>query len=643
MTLHLIATGEGSENEAARALSEIMHDWYPDIDDDEGTSVWIIANAQCWGQNSQDVDVLVFSAFGPKAPPLPSASGQAPIKVSGLVFTVEVKDNPPERVRSVGTHVEVAYGAGKRVLWKDATQQSLKAPYSVLNYLERVGIRLWIVGLLWFRNVPRKLLPAPPHNILGDKIDWGTLCDRLRASRLAEGPWHTYRKDVIDKAGALFGAPLPSSRLDRKKMELITKTRLQTQQYAKQIGERMLVFRGEGGTGKTIALLQVAHDLFQQKDARVLVLTYNKALVADIRRVFAHIGLTRGVDSGSIHIQTVHSFVRSLAIDAVGYNWIDEVRFEQSYLEAKQALSSVFAGIPQEEIKTYLRFDDGRFTWDFICVDEAQDWPADERDLLFKLYGHNRLILADGMRQLLRGGARLNWSDKLALEERRVIPVKKVLRLKHSLFKFVRTVADQMGVLDLDINPSPEGYGGRVLVVEGSYLRDRSLHDSLVQESRDAGNEPIDMLFIVSSKGVVSGGQGKSSVAGARFASWNYAIWDAVDSKNRSEYPVSLDQLRIVQYQSCRGLEGWTVVCLGFDEFWDSRAKQFQPSTEDTFGLSRSVEQQRKDFLASWAMIPLTRAIDTLVLEVPNRQHPAGELLWNCYQQCGDIVEWYTL
>lgn len=32
-----------SENEAARAPSEIMRDWYPDIDNDEGNSVWIIA------------------------------------------------------------------------------------------------------------------------------------------------------------------------------------------------------------------------------------------------------------------------------------------------------------------------------------------------------------------------------------------------------------------------------------------------------------------------------------------------------------------------------------------------------------------------------------------------------------------------
>lgn len=73
------------------------------------------------------------------------------------------------------------------------------------------------------------------------------------------------------------------------------------------MGQQLLVFRGRGGSGKTIRLLRLAKDLYNN-GKRVLLLTFNKALVADIRRLLVLLGINnQGFDRG-IHISTAHKY-----------------------------------------------------------------------------------------------------------------------------------------------------------------------------------------------------------------------------------------------------------------------------------------------------------------------------------------------
>jgi superfamily II DNA or RNA helicase len=73
------------------------------------------------------------------------------------------------------------------------------------------------------------------------------------------------------------------------------------------LGQQLLVFRGRGGSGKTIRLLRLAKDLYDN-GKRVLLLTFNKALVADIRRLLVLLGINnQGFDRG-IHISTAHKY-----------------------------------------------------------------------------------------------------------------------------------------------------------------------------------------------------------------------------------------------------------------------------------------------------------------------------------------------
>jgi hypothetical protein len=49
------------------------------------------------------------------------------------------------------------------------------------------------------------------------------------------------------------------------------------------------------------------------------------------------------------------------------------------------------------------------------------------------------------------------------------------------------------------------------------------------------------------------------------------------------------------------------------------------------------------EFALRWLMIPLTRAIDTLVIQVMSKNHLVTEKLRAAAGECGDTVEWHTV
>ena len=98
--------------------------------------------------------------------------------------------------------------------------------------------------------------------------------------------------------------------------------------WAQAIGEKLVVISGKAGTGKTIKILRIAFDLTLQKNARSLILTYNQALVGDIRRLLAIEGVPDGIDSYTIHISTLHKFFYELIL---GFG-IEEGKFIPSFI-----------------------------------------------------------------------------------------------------------------------------------------------------------------------------------------------------------------------------------------------------------------------------------------------------------------------
>ena len=116
--------------------------------------------------------------------------------------------------------------------------------------------------------------------------------------------------------------------------------------------------------------------------------------------------------------------------------------------------------------------------------------------------------------------------------------------------------------------------GGRVLLVEGDLAAHAEIYDQLCAEAQQLGNYPVDLLACVPPS-LVLHDEETPSVPGRQLVEKGKAVWDASSVDVRAHFPTDRNALRIVQYDSCRGLEGWTVINYGFDDFWNYKLKQW--------------------------------------------------------------------
>jgi hypothetical protein len=108
----------------------------------------------------------------------------------------------------------------------------------------------------------------------------------------------------------------------------------------------------------------------------------------------------------------------------------------------------------------------------------------------------------------------------------------------------------------------------------------------------------------------------------------------------REHFPTDRDALRIVQYDSCRGLEGWTVINYGFDDFWEYKYSEYLRSSKVIHEPFGNREEYASTFASRWAMIPLTRAMDTLVINLSRRPSLVRDALAKIYARRSDFVQW---
>ena len=89
------------------------------------------------------------------------------------------------------------------------------------------------------------------------------------------------------------------------------------------------------------------------------------------------------------------------------------------------------------------------------------------------------------------------------------------------------------------------------------------------------------------------------------------------------------------------GLEGWVTVLWGLDDFFEYKTNDW--NSRQIAGAPADAERQAALHAARWLMIPLTRAIDTLVIQVGQRPSRVHTVLERVAQKCQDFVEWHPV
>jgi hypothetical protein len=286
----------------------------------------------------------------------------------------EVKGHSLENIIFNGSSCSVIYGNDVH----NVTGQSEKQKYSVNNYIEsncKVKKALYINNLIWFTRASKNQLPHFETNILGADITWQDFLDKISflANTGSFLPVQTFRnRNYLFQVKDVFSKRLQASKIDRKKFEAITKVKLQDQQYLNKFGQQILVIRGLGGTGKTVQLWSIAYKTYNDLGFRAIILTYNKALVADVSRLLSIYGIKDAISSKSIAIKTIHSFMNDWLV-ALGFLKHESTDYLDRYEEYKnEVLEFLDKKVISSHDKNSCIADNSRkLCWDLILVDES--------------------------------------------------------------------------------------------------------------------------------------------------------------------------------------------------------------------------------------------------------------------------------
>lgn len=621
--------------------------------------IHIVPSVQCYGYQPQELDIVILGELeNYKTEAITTfrgSKGEAPqlreVKIDRFCAVIEVKRHSPEKIEFQGNQVYVTYTKGEK---RNATEQNFNQKFSLKNYLgQRWSKTPWVSHLIYLPYCPKNAFEEiPESNILFTDFNLADLgriiltqspdkLIKLHRGELTYSAWPSGMDYENDLKGyvEILTKKIKASKLDMKKVTQICKKIVKEQQYGEKLGTQLLIFRGRGGTGKTFRLLNLAHELYTNELARVLILTYNHALISDVRRLFAIMRIKDGIDE-SIQIRSLYQFWYTL-FSATGIRTKKDIETEDSEFSGaipkklKNELKSYIKDFPNEiELLRFRKPD--LLSWDYVMVDEAQDWPNDERDLLYQLFSPDKIVIADGYDQLIRRTESCNWRGSPLVKNKQILNLSKSMRQKSEIVKFLQEMAKKLNIDELNIRPSEKLYGGKIIVLNGRYTE--SFHKKLITTNQKAKNENVDMLFCVPPK-LIDNKSRKSSIS-MDFDKWGFKVWDGVDMETRKKtFPTELDQLRIVQYDSCRGLEGWICVNFSFDEFYKYKLGAYKDLRGQTD--FRSVDEKKQEFAANWLLVPLTRAIDTLVLQIDDPDSHVGKILKEIHEENPDYdIEW---
>ena len=124
----------------------------------------------------------------------------------------------------------------------------------------------------------------------------------------------------------------------------------------------------------------LAWQAHNQTDARVLILTFNRALAADLRRLWTLQGYPDEGMTG-LRVRTTMSYSYGV-LRALEVLSADADDFTVRYKEYKRYALELFAGgaLCPDDIGRLGAEDPAAFLCDYVFIDESQDWPEDEGD-----------------------------------------------------------------------------------------------------------------------------------------------------------------------------------------------------------------------------------------------------------------------
>ncbi|SKA24817.1 DNA/RNA helicase domain-containing protein [Consotaella salsifontis] len=329
--IDIVGVTEGKEYEAAVHLRKQILAVWPDLGQSGDDHIKIFVGLKLYGRKIEDIDLVVIGhlavprsfdtefKFYPREgdPFIPRRAS-----VKNFLLVIETKSHDATGVKFDDKIALVRYRRSGHNAWEPVTEKNRQQMFEFKAYLAERGVnRVYVQDLIFFSGLREADLPKRPHDCFGINASFERILNILGQ---ISGPNHQGRdafisfgsdevfEELLSPDFALLQTLEPTP-LDRTRMDRIVKAAL-ADTWLDDLGKKQVIFRGRGGVGKTVILLQMAYRAFDREQMRSMMLTYNKALVADMRRTMALLGVPRSIEKGGISIETVHAFIGRLMV-----------------------------------------------------------------------------------------------------------------------------------------------------------------------------------------------------------------------------------------------------------------------------------------------------------------------------------------
>ena len=587
-----------------------------------------------------EVDLIVEVSLAHKRPVAPwrmRDDTEAPnASVVCGVLAIEVKQQNRDRFQIDGTEIFPLYGRtpSKRSIAKQVAQGVTAITDFLKRYTEE---RPFVYGLAWLTDMPEHEIVAAPAYIVGREATWSSMLQAAatRAHVLFAEPVGSYRR-AITLLGDILSQKRRVPPRDRAAVDRLTSATIANGKFdviRKALGERQIRLAGRAGSGKSTTLALIAEYVARVRQERLLVLTYHHALCHEIERFIRTVVDDDALVDRHVRVATLVDFLAQACIE-LGAD-IPRVDGRIDYQRIDGALRAFLAAEPADvrrtEAEVLKELEPERFGFDYVCIDEAQDCLDPERDVLRILYAPERVVLADGMEQLVRRQTPCDWTTGIKPSARLHIDLPQSLRMSRNVTEFATAMARAMDLEGWRIVPHPDLSGGRIIVQPRYY--DKALLRELVTSLDDAHLPRKDLLICVPPSEIVAHDSARDSQVAEALRSVGYRVWNGCDELVRRSEVAALDEVRIVQYDSMRGLEGWCTLLVGLDTFYQHRLAHPNIHPDDRCTPEHVAKR--------WLLMALTRAAQTISITLDDSSSVVAEWVRRAAAALPEgVVEW---
>lgn len=550
-------------------------------------------------------------------------------KVTSLVTVIEHKSHSPDGVRYTQTgSVEVRYGNN----WENATEKNEAQKYALKNYftatpeiMSNSSAPPWISNLVWLENVNIENEPKLSnisHKIIGSDMNINKFMERIINGHLKNGNriYATDEEFMVVRLRNNLRKLFTPTVIDLRRMNLLKDPNfIENNNYS-------MIYRGHGGTGKTIGLIKSAINSHNEEN-HVLFLSFNKMLIYEVRRLISLLNLEH---NDNLKISTISAWIRGLLLATQLLNDNDNL-FETP--KKYENLCNQLANDTDllEMLRNDAAFGLGKLTsFQTVCIDEAQDVPEHEKIIITKIFGNAQILIADGIGQFIRGIPATKWRDD---NQFKIKNLSVCHRLKKNLATFANAFAQKLGLADWQVEANEQALGGKVFICYGNQRESlQRLLPKIYDDNTQQGNCPLDLLHCINNNLYHEHPYNNTYLN--ELKELGFDLWDGIESQDNLQ--IMKDNLaRLVTLDQCRGLEGWAVVAVGLDKFFERKLTQAQTIIQDV----NYAQQAYKRFAANFLMIVLTRAMDTIVLQIDDENSTLGLITQKLAEDFRDFVE----